>query len=193
MHEKGALLALGALAAVAIGGCGPSLRRVRTAEQYFERCYAGERDDRYDASEQRACWEAWLASYTVGQSDERIGYARERLLLLDPEQSLLVEMATGEAELAEDRAALEVHEAPVIVLTGTATGAELAPEERTERPETPELRARHRPTPPRSSTARCDHTCMPVWEACVDACGDRERGCHSACRMRFRTCAGACY
>lgn len=186
------LLALG-LAVSAPLGCGPSLRRVRTADQYFERCYAGERDDQFDASQRRACWEDWLANYTVGQSDERIGYARERLLLLDPEHSLLVEMATGEGELAEDRAALEVHEAPIVVLTGTATGAELPREERSEREMTPELRARHRPTPPRASTARCNTSCMPAWEACVDACLDRDRGCNNACRMRFRACNGACY
>lgn len=170
---------------------------------YFERCSGGDRDERYTDAERRHCWDAWLTHYTDGQSDERISYARERVTHLDPERNALIEMATGEAGLEaevassdEARAHLPPSEAPIVVLTGTVTGAETDREERERRPareETPELRDRHRPTRPRTSTAHCDGTCLPPWEACVDRCDDRDRACHNACRQRFRVCSSGCY
>lgn len=172
-------------------GCGPSIRRVHLADEYFERCYAGDRDPAYTDPERLRCWDRWLAFHTVGQSDERIGHARERLLQLNPERSMAVEMATGEMEMAEmeEAARVEVHEAPVVALTAAATGAEVTFEPET----TPEERARHRPTRPRTATTHCDGSCLPPWESCVDACAPRDEGCVDACRSRFRTCAAACY
>lgn len=172
-------------------GCGPSIRRVHLADEYFERCYAGDRDPAYSDDARRSCWDRWLAFHTVGQSDERIGHARERLLQLNPERAAAVEMATGEMEMIETEEHLRPEEAPIVALTAAATGAEL--EAPPAREETPELRARHRPPPPRVSTTRCDGTCLPPWEACVDACADRDHGCLDACRTRFRTCAAGCY
>ncbi len=186
-----------------MGACGPSLRRVHTGDVYFERCSGGDRDDRYTDAERRRCWDAWLTHYTDGQSDERISHARERVTLLDPERSALIELATGEAELEAELASSEAEaahlppsEAPIVVLTGTATGADTDRATREARPpreETPELVERHRPTRPRTSTARCDGTCLPPWETCVDRCDDRDRACHNACRQRFRVCSSACY
>lgn len=179
--------------------CGPSLRRVHSGNVYFERCSGGDRDERYSDAERRRCWDAWLTHYTDGQSDERVSYARERVILLDPDRSALIEMATGEAELeaeVESDAHLPPSEAPIVVLTGTATGAETdraTREARPRREETPALRDRHRPTRPRTSTAHCDGTCLPPWEACVDRCDDRDRACHGACRQRFRVCSSGCY
>ncbi len=186
------LLTLGCVSVVA-AGCGPSLVQVRLADQYFERCYAGDRDPRYSDVERRGCWDAWLADYTIGQSDERMSHARERLLMLDPQDSAMMELATGELEMTSaESEGLPVESAPVVVLTRAATGT-IAPTEGSPREETPELRARHRPSIPRASTARCDSTCLPPWEGCVDACTARDRGCYNACRLRFRTCAAACY
>lgn len=176
---------------VGLAGCGPSLRRVRLADEYFERCYAGDRDERYTDTARRSCWDGWLADYTVGQSDERISHARERLLMLDSESSALVELATGEGELSSASEGVPLESAPVVVLTATAVDADL--ENEVPREETPELRARHRPSRPRTITTHCDETCTPAWEACVDACADRDRGCFNACRMRLRTCASGCY
>ena len=204
-RTSAALWVLFALAA-SVSSCGPSLRRVHTGNVYFERCSGGDRDARYTDAERRHCWDAWLTHYTDGQSDERISYARERVTHLDPERSALIEMATGEAELeaeveaelatGEETAHLPPSEAPIVVLTGRVTGAETEREAREPRPPrevTPELRARHRPTRPRTSTAHCDGTCMPPWEACVDSCDDRDRACHGACRQRFRICSSGCY
>lgn len=79
------------------GGCGPSLRRIHLADAYFERCYAGDRDDRATDPERRACWRAWLGSWRDGQALERIDYAEERLLTLDPERAAILALAlTGE-------------------------------------------------------------------------------------------------
>lgn len=82
----------------AAGACGPSLRRVHRSEVYFERCYAADFDARVPIEERRACWQAWMAHWQVGQPPDRIDYVRERLLRLDPERAAIVALATGGAD-----------------------------------------------------------------------------------------------
>lgn len=88
------LLALCGGAAVALAsGCGPSLRRIHLADAYFERCYGGDRDARATDPERRACWQAWLASWRDGQAIERIDYAEERVMTLDPARAAILAIA----------------------------------------------------------------------------------------------------
>lgn len=184
----GWLLAWGA---VVPAGCGPSIRRAHLADEYFERCYAGDRDPRYRDEERRRCWDGWLGHHSLGQREERIAHARERLLRLSPERAAAVELATGEDAAEEAETHLPPSDAPLAALTALATGADVEPPR--EPPETPALRARHRPLPPRASSTRCDASCLPPWNACIEACAERDRPCVNACRARFRICAAGCY
>lgn len=162
------------------GGCGPSLRRVQQADEYFERCYAADRDEHRTDDERRACWIAWNEHYRVGQAEDRIDYVRERLVMLDPRQASAIELATGPQELEVEAPAAE--QAP-------PEGPELSEAARTEA----SVRARRRPVAPRARTSACGASCEPDFVACATACEIADRGCTDACRHRFRQCARGCF
>jgi len=168
---------------------GPSRRRVEQANEYFERCFAADRDVRRSDSERRACWTAWHEHYEVGQPDDRIDYVRERLVMLDPARGSVIELATAEVEESE----------PGSVEPGAAEAveAEAAP------PEGPELssllegqptvRQRRRPVAPRVRTSACAAACEPDFVTCANGCEIADRGCTDACRHRFRQCSRGCF
>ena len=67
-----------ALAALA-GACGPSVQSIYEGDVHFEHCYRLELDLQIAATHRQACWQQWLGSYTYGQPQDRIEYARRRL------------------------------------------------------------------------------------------------------------------
>jgi hypothetical protein len=178
----GALLAIlaGAPSLVATG-CGPSLRRVQQADEYFERCYAADRDERRTDDERRACWVAWNEHYRVGQAEDRIDYVRERLVMLDPRQASAIELTTGQEELDPG-----IEPAPE---ASPPEGAEVTDTLHGDGP----VRARRRPVAPRTRTSACAASCEPDFVACGNACEIADRGCTDACRHRFRQCARGCF
>lgn len=163
-------------------GCGPSLRRIEQANEYFERCYAADRDEHRTDDERRACWLSWNQHYRVGQPADRLDYARERLVMLDPVHSSAIALATTDTE--ED-------------LEATPLASEPPP------PEGPgvldvvhpptSVRERRRPIAPRTRTSACAAGCEPEYVACARACALSDRGCVDACRHRFRQCARGCF
>ena len=62
--------------------CGPSLTTVHEGTVRFEHCHRLDLDESVRESECRACWKKWLASYTYGQTHDRIEHARRRVLAL---------------------------------------------------------------------------------------------------------------
>ena len=181
----------GSLAAslvVGLLGCGPSLRLVAASNDYFEYCYAADRDDRRTDEERRACWTAWQAYYQTGQAPDRLDYVRERLVMLDPARASAIELATGESP---ETTAVE----PAIVVVGTDTtqpeGGELM-SVIGERP-APTARERRSPVIPRSRSSACADVCSPDFRACALACRLSDRGCMDACRHRFRQCSHGCF
>jgi hypothetical protein len=79
--------ALGAcwLALAACAACGPSFQAVYEGDVQFEHCYGLDMGTATPEAK-RSCWRTWVASYTYGQSRDRIDYAAKRLnqLAIDP-------------------------------------------------------------------------------------------------------------
>ena len=192
------VVVLGSLVTGSTLGCGPSLRRIHLADAYFERCYAGDRDERATDPERRACWRAWLASWRDDQPVERISFAEERAFGLDPERAAILAVTlTGDVEPDDPNAGVEGAEPAdltsvdgVFVEPTPTVAAEPTPEEAAR---AIERHRRHRPVVPRSATASCAAVCEPAWVECVETCGEAERACVSACRRSLRTCSAGCY
>jgi hypothetical protein len=170
-----------ATAGAASHGCGPSLRRVEQANEYFERCYAADRDARRTDDERRACWLAWSEHYRIGQPEDRLDYVRERLVMLDPVHASAIALATGGDD--DELAAAEAVDAPPPEGPGVRDVASPAPS----------VRARRRPIAPRTRASACAAGCEPDFVACASACRVADRGCTDACRHRFRQCARGCF
>ena len=207
------LLVLAALGLAAFAGCGPSIRLVAASNEYFEYCYAADRDAARSDIERRACWTAWQEHYEIGQPPERIDYAHERLVMLDPERRNAIELATGEsgeseavleaelaAELAAEPIAVDptvtptvVDPAIVVVATEVVApeGAEVMSVFGDRGPVT--ARARRSPVIPRSRSSACADVCAPDFRACALLCNLSDRGCVDACRHRFRQCSHSCF
>lgn len=199
------LLVLAALGLAVFAGCGPSIRLVAASNEYFEYCYAADRDAARSDIERRACWTAWQEHYEIGQPPERIDYAHERLVMLDPERRNAIEMATGEsgeseavieAELAaEPIAADPTVVEPAIVVAETEVvvpeGAEVSSVFGDRGPVT--ARARRSPVIPTSRSSACADVCAPDFRACALLCNLSDRGCVDACRHRFRQCSHSCF
>jgi len=188
------VLAHSALAlAVAASGCGPSIRLVAASNEYFEYCYAADRDAARTDVERRACWAAWQAHYEIGQPPERIDYAHERLVMLDPERRNAIELATGESgeALAEASANIEPTVVQAMDPALRPEGAEVSSIFGDRGPVT--ARARRSPVIPRSRSSACADVCAPDFRACALLCRLSDRGCVDACRHRFRQCAHGCF
>ncbi len=201
MSSAPRLLVLAALVLAVFAGCGPSIRLVAASNEYFEYCYAADRDAARTDIERRACWTAWQAHYEIGQPPERIDYAHERLVMLDPERRNAIELATGES--GESEAVLEAELAaqhtsvatPAIAVAVTEAappeGAEVSSVFGDRGPVT--ARARRSPVIPRTRGSACADVCAPDFRACALLCNLSDRGCVDACRHRFRQCAHSCF
>ena len=199
------LLVLAVLALAAVAGCGPSIRLVAASNVYFEYCYAADRDAARSDIERRACWTAWQEHYEIGQPPERIDYAHERLVMLDPERRNAIELATGEsgeseavleAQLAADPMAVDATVTePAIVAVDIEVvvpeGAEVSSVFGDRGPVT--ARARRSPVIPRSRSSACADVCAPDFRTCALLCNLSDRGCVDACRHRFRQCSHSCF
>lgn len=183
------------------------------SEVYFERCYAADRDPRVPIEQRRACWQAWIEHYRHAQPAERVDYAREQLLRLDPQRAEVVELAVGEP-----------FEAPVDATMPTTAAPEASGHEEPPQPDSPDAvnrppqdglvevvgpppapaaprdaalqrRQRRAPVMPPGEAPHCAEACRPRWEACTARCGggSERAGCLRACRLALRTCSHACY
>lgn len=74
-----------ALALAATAACGPSFQAVYEGDVQFEHCYGLDMGSAAPDAK-RSCWRTWVASYTYGQSRDRVDYAAARLnqLAVDP-------------------------------------------------------------------------------------------------------------
>lgn len=153
------------------------------ANEYFERCYAADRDVRRGDDERRACWLSWRDHYAVGQPDDRVDYVRERLVMLDPRNGDAMALSMVDEETgAEGGEVLATEPTP-------PEGPELSDSLRTDEP----ARVRRRPVAPRTRTSACGAECEPSFVTCARACEIADRGCTDACRHVFRQCARGCF
>jgi hypothetical protein len=172
---RGLLTALSLLAFAA--GCIPSHRILHQGNRYFEQCYGADFDRRVTATQNEACWSAWLAHYTRHQPALRVDYAMRRVEALQ----------AGEPALR----------LPGLQRSETAVG--LAPEQQALL-----ATAQQGNQPKAEGTALADAGVVSIPNGCLDTCNSYEGRCLSECASdnvdcrhgctRERAiCLGACY
>jgi hypothetical protein len=62
--------------------CGPSFEAVYEGNVRFEHCYRLDRDTVNASSHREYCWTQWVQTYTYGQSQDRVEYAKRRIRVL---------------------------------------------------------------------------------------------------------------
>ncbi len=91
------LLTIIALCGASIA-CGPSPRWTYLGNRYFEYCHRADLERSASDAELAQCWDAWLKSYAVGQSRERLQHAKERRMLLRGGEALRMSMPSIDAQ-----------------------------------------------------------------------------------------------
>ena len=71
-----------AVALAGVGACGPSMQSIYEGDVRFEHCYRLDLDRQIAPSHREACWREWFATYSYGQTRDKIEYARRRLRYL---------------------------------------------------------------------------------------------------------------
>ncbi|MCX7807427.1 MAG: hypothetical protein N2515_02355 [Deltaproteobacteria bacterium] len=166
------------LAKEPLWGCGPSLRRTEQGSLFFERCHAAERDPSKSNAEKQGCWKRWLEFYSEYQPSDRITYARERLIALEPKTGTVLELA-GISDLNPSA----LHS----VLASPLPSALFVPLESEKT-----AGQRQRLAPPFPPFGACGKLCESNWGDCVGRCPSRSFPCIDACAISYRICSRAC-
>lgn len=158
----------------------------------FEHCYRLDLDLDIAPGHREACWKEWLASYTYGQSADRIDYARRRVRALTSGDT-----SRPELNIASDR---RPEERPFYLVVPNPTSLHAPPA-----PIAPRVVGDGgAPTPPASAAApaelppapgdECANACRSAHQSCVLACGDAGMSatCKS-CDPDYRACMRRCF
>ncbi len=174
---------LAAIPAVLATACGPSVQLTYEGNVRFEHCYRLDLDPAIAPPHREACWTEWLGTYTYGQTNDRVEYARRRL-----------------AELKSSRESV-----PLRVDTMIETDAPAAPAD------APAPTTVHSPPPPTAGATRaliekppppsdeppgheCAEHCSRVWYSCQASCstGKQLPLCEN-CATDYRACVRDCF
>ena len=189
-------LVLGGAIAVALS-CGPSVQSIHEGSVRFEHCYRLDLDLDIAPGHREACWKEWLASYTYGQTRDRIDYARRRIRAFSAGDTARPELGLSGEQRPEDRAFYLVvpapsslHAPPAPIATrlndldagppdaGAASSADAAPDAM--------------PLPPGEE---CADGCRLAFASCSEACGN-DAGSDAACKScdpDFKACMRRCF
>ncbi len=175
------VLGLGGLLLLAAGalGCAPSLRMVHQSNTFFERCHSADYDTSVTPDQRHECWTVWLHHYTLGQSPERLAYARARL-------------SGGEVTAMPGIPSAQLgtsYTASYLVMSEDVMDAEGADESTAATPPRDEERL---PSPP-NPDHQCSGVCDPRWYTCIRRCDEPYGGCREACEIEHRTCLAGCF
>lgn len=192
--------------------CGPSLATVHEGAVRFEHCYGMDLEPRSQPDQLKACWQTWVAAYTLGQPRDRIEYAQRRLRALSGGDAERPTLALDRAAPAEDRkfylvvpSPTSVHAPPPPVATvvpatdaGEPSDAAVTSDEAAKTPDgKPAGRAKSsdlktpdagRPPP----EERCASGCRDSWQACQTACSTGKPNCNE-CKNAYATCMRGCF
>jgi hypothetical protein len=193
--------------------CGPSLATVHEGAVRFEHCYGIDLDQRSQPEQRKACWQLWVASYTVGQPRDRIEYAQRRLHALSGEADAdRPKLALDRDPLPEERkfylvvpGPTSVHAppppiAPVVPATDGGEPADAAPPDVRVNPGDAKLATEGAKTsdvkPPDAGHAppaeRCSSACRSAWKTCDGACPKEKQPC-TACQATYSACMRGCF
>ncbi|MDD5308746.1 MAG: hypothetical protein PHU25_15620 [Deltaproteobacteria bacterium] len=163
--------------AVAVMACGPSLRRTYESDNAFARCFDADYKPGVGVEEKRACWSEWLEGRLYNQPEDKIGYARLRLVDLD--HGVSVPGPPGPPGAFDQRPVpAKPVAAPRQIRPAVKDGSDAG---------TGDAGVGEAPG------AKCQSRCGESWKACKGACGATGPQCISACEAGYRTCMVGCF
>lgn len=164
------------LAALGSTACGASYQRIYEGDVRFEHCYRLDADPSIDSQVRLACWSEWTFAHTLGQTYDRVLYARRREAALRSGETAAVgpTLVTGQtSSVASQQQALSSRPRPSA--TSSSALALNAPE----------------PAPSTlSSRQLCSQECGQTFTACVTRCTDD--GCAQKCGVQVKACLESC-
>jgi len=170
MHRARALAAV--LAVVGAASCGASIQAVYEGDVRFEHCMALDARPDVKPTIRRACWEEWVEFCTLGQTRDRIDYARLR------ERQLSTASDFDEADWVPPHA-----EHAIAAPDPTSAGAP-----------PPMMLATDGGAPDAASAQPATSDCATDCEQSLDACrqGCKTAPCEKGCSARYKRCAKKC-
>ncbi len=191
-------LVLGAALAVAFA-CGPSVQSIHEGSVRFEHCYRLDLDLDIAPGHREACWKEWLASYTYGQTRDRIDYARRRVRAFNSGDTSHPELGLSGGERPEDRqfylvvpAPTSLHAPPAPIATRVHGLDAGAPEAGTPGAVTTADAGPDAAPPPGEE---CANACRQGFKSCSAAC-ENDAGSDAACKScdpDFKRCMRRCF
>lgn len=182
----------GAVLLALAAACGPSVQSIHEGSVRFEHCYRLDLDADIAVGHREACWKEWLASYTYGQTRDRIDYARRRVRAFAGGDTSRPEFTVGGERRPEERqfylvvpAPTSLHAPPAPIATrlhGADAGPEIAD-------------AGAEASAPPAPGEECTSACRTSYRSCHGACaGDAgsEAACKS-CEPDFKRCMRRCF
>jgi hypothetical protein len=178
------------LALVLLPACGPSLTTVHEGSVRFEHCYRLDLESSATRQQRNDCWSLWLASYTYGQSRDRIDYARRRVASLAGEDPNPPTLRVGDQRVEQRQfylvvpAPSSVHATPPPIATvydpAPAGGADAGSDA-----------AESTKSPPEEG---CAAKCKRAWESCDAECStDAGASSACACGKSYGKCMRGCF
>ncbi|MFO0555079.1 MAG: hypothetical protein U0271_42270 [Polyangiaceae bacterium] len=192
---RGMILRLGAACALAVAtislGCGASVSRTYESDVRFERCYALDWNRDVDPQIRHHCWEEWVTYFAVGQSRDRIEYAKAQMASISGSGLTIPSASASPSARAGASSAIGGPSggpsvagplpeptsvfAPVPVMASSASGSSSA--------------LALRSAAPIQRTA-CETQCDRSLEACLSGCASGV--CERYCAEKHGRCSTAC-
>jgi hypothetical protein len=172
------------VAALVAGGvlsCGASIQSLYEGDVRFEHCMALDARADVKPTLRRMCWEEWVSFYTLGQTRDRIDYARGRQQQLghasdfDEADGPTPHLAALAAVAPDPTSAI----APPPMMAADADAG--APDAGVRADEGDERTA---------AQTRCTDECQHGLDTCHQGC--KGPACTRACAARFTRCTGRC-
>jgi len=176
---------------------------VHQSNNYFEHCHGADFDVSVTPDQRGQCWSVWLDHYTLGQSPDRLVYARQRIVDIQTGQESVAPMPgmpTSQIEGsytasylslgAPDPAPEDPDEAQNEAQNeGQNEGEATAPDA----PAPPAAEARPRRPRAPNSDHECSEVCEPRWDACIARCDNPHGACRHTCETHHSICLAGCF
>lgn len=165
-------------AVVVAGGavaCGASVSQKYESDVRFERCLALDWQRTVDPAIRLKCWDEWARHYAVGQSRDRIDYARNQVADIEG-RAAGREAAIRAAALPEPTSVFEP--VPMMATSQASAAASAPPAASIGAPPDPKTR-----TP-------CEAKCDKSLEGCLSGC--KVAVCEQFCAQKHGRCAERC-
>jgi hypothetical protein len=161
----------------------------------FEHCYRLDLDLEIAPGHREACWKEWLASYTYGQSADRIDYARRRVRALSSGDTSRPELKIAGERRPEERQFYLVVPGPTSLHAPPAPIATRVLGAESSAPPSPTLAPSAEPPTPKAPEDECAKSCRTSYQSCTAACS-ADAGSSPVCKScdpDYKACMRRCF